>query len=79
MWKVKKEELIRPTQVPELEPEESVEDLEAQKKELQDRLKKLETKKTESNPNQINKQEIIDIIVGNLVRINQLVEILRRI
>ena len=73
MWKVKNKEI--PEELPSL-PEEP-EDEEAL---IKERLKELERKKIEkARPNQeFNKFEIIDAIQGNLARISQMIELLRR-
>lgn len=59
---------------------------EAELRELQEKVNALKNKSAAAKPKQseshdtegINKQEVIDIIQGNLARISQLVELLRR-
>ena len=86
-WMKKKEEPViqKPMEIVS-EDKDEFEDLENQERELNERIKKLEAKKLEASKpkqeepaNQISKQEVIDMIEGNLVRITQLVEVLRRL
>jgi hypothetical protein len=63
---------------------EDLESIEAQENDIKKRIEKIEAKKLEIKSkieptNQISKQEVIDIIEGNITRIAQLVEVLRRL
>jgi hypothetical protein len=80
MWKYKEKEAAA---VPDFEQEGEILDVEHRKKALQNELKRLEEKKVpEKQPqvekeNTVDKQELIDIIEGNLNRVHQLVDVLR--